>query len=721
MNPAIRVGLALAVGILLPLPTWAAVFHDVPALVRAAAIAIGVIGVGVVARALRLGDLGAVAGQTLVLTAAFVTLTGLPGPGWAGRVEALLSGGIRHVQENAAPLEANPGVALLLGLGVGLVALLADLLAVTLRWPAGVALPLLALYAVPALGSESPVQFAPVAAFGVGVALVLLASAEPAHPRVVAWLTAAGVTAAALGLAWLVGQRLPIDQSPLGGSGTIQMSDPSLDLKRNLTRPDDVPVLTYTTDLPTGAYLKLATLPDFSGSGFGLAEMRVVTGRVPQPPGFAGDGVPRTTSVQVTAFDSEWLPAPYAPTRVRADGRWGYAVETLDVLALAGEERTVATRGLAYTVQSVDIRPTPEQVATAGTSDPPGQPDLTALPAGTPRRLVALAEELTAGSPTAGAAALALEAYLRSDRFTYSVARSADGDSLATLSDFLFGSRTGYCEQYAGAMAALARAAGIPARVAVGFTPGTLQGSAWEVTAHDMHAWPELWLDGWGWVAFEPTPPGATSANVTPAPTPVPSGTPSPLPTPSAEASPSVAAPEQAAPGQQAPVEPAGSLPDVSGTGAEESGGIRVPWPALAALVLLAGVLAAPGLLRERRRRVRLTSSGDARADAVAAWDELRDTVADLGLEWPPGSPRYSGEALAKRLGDPAAAHGVRQLARAAERALFDRAEAFGNGPVDGDGGWGGVLRQVRDALGGLVPGRARLVAAWWPRSLFRR
>ena len=67
--------------------------------------------------------------------------------------------------------------------------------------------------------------------------------------------------------------------------------------------------------------------------------------------------------------------------------------------------------------------------------------------------------------------------------------------------------RIGYCEQFAGTFAAMARSIGVPARVAVGFTPGTEQpdGSR-SVLGKNAHAWPEIWFDGLGWVPFEPTP-----------------------------------------------------------------------------------------------------------------------------------------------------------------------------------------------------------------------
>ncbi len=58
-------------------------------------------------------------------------------------------------------------------------------------------------------------------------------------------------------------------------------------------------------------------------------------------------------------------------------------------------------------------------------------------------------------------------------------------------------------------MAVMARVIGIPARMAVGFLkPSLVEGTddVWEYSAHDLHAWPELYFDGFGWVRFEPTP-----------------------------------------------------------------------------------------------------------------------------------------------------------------------------------------------------------------------
>ncbi len=76
------------------------------------------------------------------------------------------------------------------------------------------------------------------------------------------------------------------------------------------------------------------------------------------------------------------------------------------------------------------------------------------------------------------------------------------------LEAFLFSSRSGYCQQFAGAMALLLRMGGIPARVATGFTSGIYASTSRQylVSDRDAHAWVEVWFPRFGWVRFDPTP-----------------------------------------------------------------------------------------------------------------------------------------------------------------------------------------------------------------------
>ena len=89
------------------------------------------------------------------------------------------------------------------------------------------------------------------------------------------------------------------------------------------------------------------------------------------------------------------------------------------------------------------------------------------------------------------------------------------------ISDFLLKDKAGYCIHFATAMAILARIEGIPSRIAVGFTGGTQDGDGYKVTTDNMHAWPELYFEGLGWMPFEPTKSigsSATGDNSSPAP-----------------------------------------------------------------------------------------------------------------------------------------------------------------------------------------------------------
>jgi transglutaminase-like putative cysteine protease len=99
--------------------------------------------------------------------------------------------------------------------------------------------------------------------------------------------------------------------------------------------------------------------------------------------------------------------------------------------------------------------------------------------------------------------------YLRGGQFRYSERPPRTPVDQAPLDYFINVSKVGYCQHFAGAMALMLRMAGIPARVATGFTPGgySSRHKAWIVRDTDAHAWVEVWFDKYGWVAIDPTPP----------------------------------------------------------------------------------------------------------------------------------------------------------------------------------------------------------------------
>lgn len=93
----------------------------------------------------------------------------------------------------------------------------------------------------------------------------------------------------------------------------------------------------------------------------------------------------------------------------------------------------------------------------------------------------------------------------REQNFSYTLRPPALGDN--SIDDFIFNTRAGFCEHFAGAFTFMMRAAGVPARVVVGYLGGEYNpiGNYVAVYQFDAHAWSEVWLEGRGWVRIDPT------------------------------------------------------------------------------------------------------------------------------------------------------------------------------------------------------------------------
>lgn len=138
-------------------------------------------------------------------------------------------------------------------------------------------------------------------------------------------------------------------------------------------------------------------------------------------------------------------------------------------------------------------------------------PRYTQLPAQLPQRVEDLAQEITDGYDSVYDKARAIEKYFASSGFQYettNVAVPEEGEDY--VDQFLFETKLGYCDNFSTSMVVLLRSVGIQARWVKGFASGerisTKDGMhTYIVTNNDAHSWVEAYIDGVGWVPFEPT------------------------------------------------------------------------------------------------------------------------------------------------------------------------------------------------------------------------
>jgi hypothetical protein len=163
-------------------------------------------------------------------------------------------------------------------------------------------------------------------------------------------------------------------------------------------------------------------------------------------------------------------------------------------------------RAPSYRVVSWIPTPTEAELGPAGAEYPDWiRERYLALPPSLPSRVVTLTRQMTTGAATPYARATAIESYLRTLTYTLDLpAPPAERDIVDT---FLFDLREGYCDYFASAMVVMARAAGLPARLVVGYASGTYdrESDRFWVTEADAHSWAEIYFPDTGWIEFEPT------------------------------------------------------------------------------------------------------------------------------------------------------------------------------------------------------------------------
>ena len=693
---------------------------------------IGLIGgTSIVLRRLRVGGGTVLATQVLVWLLCSLGL-GLVSPSsgapWYAQYAELWAAGIEHMRISASPMDPNDGTRLIFVTVVGLIMIMTDLLVSGISRPAWAVAPPATLFLVPALGLGTDTGVVNFLLIAVGYLGILVAeginttarwtrglardSAEGfGEAAPVVWRATAYLAIPSLVTALVLAVALPTLSLPGmgfgtgGGGGPLQLTDPTLDLRRNLSQETDRLVIEYQTQSPGGVYLRMTSLPRLDADGWKSVQIDLSSGsQLAQVPGLGRAVGNRTTDIRMGNFGSQYLPLPYAPRSYNAPGDWRYDPQSLVVINADG--RPDDLRGLEYSVESAQIEPSAEDLAGSGVGTP-GDIEITSeVPEDLPRSIVDLTDKVIAGIETPAARAAAIQRFLRDGDYTYSV-EPQPGMGYDALENFLLDDKLGYCEQFASAMAVMARVAGIPSRVSVGFLPGEQVGDNWEVSIRDMHAWPELYFAGWGWVRFEPTP--SVQTGEAPPWTVQPEESPDDEPTAAPSASSST--------GPSASTDPRDTPAEAPVT-AEETNGpgwLRTLLWSGGGLVLLL-ILAAPATIRVRRRSQRLSPDSVAEDQVESAWAEIRDTVVDHGGAWPEGSPRSIGQEVSTRLeGEEAASMG--RVATLVERAryakTFTDTEAAAELPT--------VTQEIRRGIAAPLGPMRRLLAVVLPRSLFPR
>ncbi|MDL4772980.1 transglutaminase domain-containing protein [Actinomadura xylanilytica] len=448
----------------------------------------------------------------------------------------------------------------------------------------------------------------------------------------------------------------------------------------------DVPLMQVTGPRTN---LRWVALSEFTGPVW-LPESAYRPGGAILPPakGTPPKTVPTTERVSVRDLPGDWVPVPGTATRVNGIGVAGDEESG----TLLSSDGPVAGRTYSVTGNVPDWAGRPAAGAAAASGS--GYERYLRLPPGAPPKLAGIALK-AAGDGTAYQRASRLAEYLR-DSYTFE-AGAPSGHGYEELAKLLVvpGKKGGGAtsEQFASAFAVLARGAGLPSRVVVGFGPGSGGGDDRVIRTGDAVAWGEIYFEGLGWVPFDPNPRTRSQ--------------------------------EAARPRAVDQTKGDGAHPDTAGTdghvgdgdGAGRHGRSRsgtggtllLVLTGLALIVLSALLLGVPSLRAIRLRRLRQGTPSDR---ILAAWTELVVAMRIAGLPVPASAtaPEMS-ERLARELPgvEPARLHRVAGLVNAA---------GFGGAVTPDDAAF--MVAEVRSLTAGLRRSRPllRRLSWWWdPRA----
>lgn len=451
--------------------------------------------------------------------------------------------------------------------------------------------------------------------------------------------------------------------------------NPLTEVAGRLLHPE-VPVFRYSSGTPVDRW-RLAVLDRFNGVTWSPGgEPRRLGAPLPAPAASPSDL--RTADVTVFGSLGPWLPSQ--PLVSGVDGVTPFVDAASGQLRLPGP-----ADGAAYRLRWWEPSGQPGLLGRG--VDPAAARDVGDVGA-VPPEVTALARSAVRDMRPSFQTALLLEQYF-SDH--YRVVRAGErlptGSGWPQLKRFLLETHVGTSEQFAAAYVAVAKLLGIPARIAVGFRSPAGAGRDVVVRNRDVLAWPEVAVDGVGWVALDPTGAAAAAGG---------------LGDTTAQARAALPPPDQVTPPR---------LPS-SGSGASApDGGFSLPWPVFVVLVAvlvvlwLAGVPAV-GVVRAWRRRRR-----PGYESVAGAWAEARDRLRAHGVVLTPGMTVRDALSAVGPSAPAGVREGLSELAAAMDAAMWTVSASD-----ERDRAWAAV-RKLRRGLAKARPGRR--VLAWFdPRGL---
>lgn len=651
-------------------------------------------------------------------------------------VSALMDDLHATIHAQTAPVASSAATGLALCALAGLLMALLDLLVVVGRRAALAGVPLLVIFSASGAVRRHPVSWVWFVAAAVGFLLLLSSDADE---RLAGWgqrvrqrRTARGghrwarsgqrIALLAVAASVLLPLLLPVQSTKVlggwlrggsgnggdagfgigGGNGSIA---PFAALKGQLELSSPVDLFTvHISDADPGVrpyFLRTNVLSRFTGSGwvagsFGDSEPLRLTGFGTEPQGSDIGAQGFRAHFEINGLSGN---PPIFARPVRMRGELGSSAWSPTDQLIVGSK---VQKGQTYDETVLQPQPGLAGLHIAPDDVPPQLSSMLAVPR-LPKPVTDLVSRLVARADGPYARARAISDYFTdpANGFRYSLATKV-GDSGSDLVDFLQ-NKTGFCQQYAGAMAVMLRVAGVPARVVLGYAHQGLNASGTlSVTTRDAHAWVEGYFSGIGWVPFNPTPvigtPGGAANELPWAPhgndPAQPSGTPGASRT----------APTASPHGPRSAVPTPGTDRSPAGTATQDLLPLLV-----AALVALAvvGLALCPYAVRTARRQRRLRAG-----DPDALWAELSDTAVDLGYVWSPArTPRQVARWLDGQAGP--ASQALQGLAVAVERARYAPPGAV-PAPADLRDDLDAVRTELRRGRGS----GARVRAVLWPASL---